>query len=88
MRALFGDRVTDVRTENGVATVEDFPGPSDFREYFKRAYGPTIAVYTFIADDPARVAALDAALDELAARFTDDDGVMRWEYLLLTATKR
>lgn len=88
VRALFGDRVTDVRTEKGVATVEDFPGPSDFREYFKRTYGPTIAVYTFIADDPARVAALDAALDELAARFTDDDGVMRWEYLLLTATKR
>ena len=35
-----------------------------------------------------RVAALDAALDELAASFTDDDGLMRWEYLLFTATKR
>lgn len=88
VRALFGDRVTDVRTEKGVATVEDFPGPSDFREYFKKNYGPTIAVYTFIGDDPTRVAALDAALDELAAGFTDDDGVMRWEYLLFTATKR
>jgi ubiquinone/menaquinone biosynthesis C-methylase UbiE len=87
VRALFGDRVTDVRVAKGVATVEDFPGPSDFREYFKKNYGPTIAVYTFIGDDPTRVAALDAALDELAARFTED-GVMRWEYLLFTATKR
>ena len=88
VRALFGDRVTDVRADKGVATVEDFPGPSDFREYFKRNYGPTIAVYTFIGDDAAQVAALDAALDELAARFTDDNGGMRWEYLLFTATKR
>jgi hypothetical protein len=88
VRALFGDRVTDVRAEKGVATVEDFPGPSDFREYFKKNYGPTIAVYNFIGDDAARAAELDAALDDLAATFTGDDGVMRWEYLLLTATKR
>jgi ubiquinone/menaquinone biosynthesis C-methylase UbiE len=87
VRALFGDRATDVKAEKRVATIEDFAGPSDFREYFKKNYGPTIAVYTFIGDDPARVDALDVALDELAARFTDD-GIMRWEYLLFTATKR
>jgi ubiquinone/menaquinone biosynthesis C-methylase UbiE len=87
LRALLGDRVTDVKAEKRFATVEDFREPSDFREYFKKNYGPTIAVYTFIADDLERVAALDAALDELAANFTDD-GVMRWEYLLLTATGR
>jgi ubiquinone/menaquinone biosynthesis C-methylase UbiE len=87
VRALFGDRVTDVRATTGVATVEDFAGPSDFREYFKKNYGPTIAVYTFIGDDADRAAELDAALDELAARFTED-GVMRWEYLLFAATKR
>ena len=86
VRALFGDRVTDVKSEKGHATVEDFTGPSDFREYFKKNYGPTIAVYTFIADDSEKVAALDAALDELAASFSDGD-VMRWEYLLLTAKK-
>jgi ubiquinone/menaquinone biosynthesis C-methylase UbiE len=87
VRALFGDRVTDVRATTGVATVEDFPGPSDFREYFKKNYGPTIAVYTFIGDDADRAAALDTALDELAARFTED-GIMRFEYLLFVATKR
>jgi ubiquinone/menaquinone biosynthesis C-methylase UbiE len=87
VRALFGDRVTDVRAVKGVATVEDFAGPSDFREYFKKNYGPTIAVYTFIGDDAGRAAELDTALDELAANFTED-GVMRWEYLLFSATKK
>ena len=86
VRGLLGDRVTDVRTEKRFATVEDFSGPSDFREFFKTNYGPTIAVYKFISEDPERVSALDAALDELAERFTED-GVMRWEYLLFTATR-
>jgi ubiquinone/menaquinone biosynthesis C-methylase UbiE len=87
VRDLFGDRIADITAEKGVATVEDFTGPSDFREYFKKNYGPTIAVYTFIGDEADRAAALDTALDELAARYTED-GVMRWEYLLFTATKR
>jgi SAM-dependent methyltransferase len=88
VRGLLGDRVTDVTAEKAVATVDDFPGSENFLEYFKRTYGPTIAVYTFIGEDADRVAELDAALHALADSFTDDDGVMRWEYLLFTATKR
>jgi ubiquinone/menaquinone biosynthesis C-methylase UbiE len=87
VRALFGDRITDVAAEKKVATVDDFPGSPNFLEYFKRTYGPTIAVYKFISEDPERVSALDAALNELAEKFTED-GVMRWEYLLFKATKR
>jgi hypothetical protein len=45
-----------------------------------------MATYAFNATDPDRVAALDEAIDALAARFTTD-GVMEWEYLLLTATR-
>ena len=86
VRALFGDRVTDVTTEKKVATIDDFPGSANFLEYFKRTYGPTIAVYKFISEDPDRVSALDAALNELAESFTED-GVMRWEYLLFKATR-
>ena len=33
--------------------------PEDFRDYFKARYGPTIAAYRGIADDPSRTAALD-----------------------------
>lgn len=88
VRELLGDRVTDVKAERRSVVVEDFDKPSDFREYFKKVYGPTIAVYKFISEDPERVAALDAALDDLATRFTESDGTMRWEYLLFTATRR
>ena len=66
-----------------------FAGPADFREYFKRTYGPTIAVYRFIADDAEKVRSLDADLDELARRYGigQGSGSMEWEYLLLTARR-
>lgn len=87
VRALLGDRVTDVVARRQSLTVERFTTPGAFREYFKRTYGPTIAVYRFIADDPQRVEALDRDLDELARRFGEGDGRMEWEYLLLTARR-
>jgi SAM-dependent methyltransferase len=86
VRALLGDRVTVVSAERRSVTVTHFPGPADFRQYFGSHYGPTMATYAFNAADPARVAELDEAIDALAARFTRD-GVMEWEYLLLTGTK-
>ena len=64
--------------------------PEAFRDYFKTHYGPTIAVYNRIADDPAQVEALDTALAELAR----DHGAgaagsaFEWEYLLVTARVR
>src|SRR5664279_5319522 len=86
---LFGDRVTDVSARTDAVTVDHFRTPADFREYFKSHYGPTIAVYRSIADDPHRVAALDADIDALVRRFQLGDGaaVMEWEYLLLTGSK-
>lgn len=44
----------------------------------KANYGPTIAVYRFIADDPAKVAGLDAARPPWGDRFLHD-GTMSWE---------
>lgn len=86
VRALLGDRVTAVSAERRTVTVTQFPGASDLRTYFASHYGPTMATYAFNADDASRVAELDQAIDALAARFTHD-GVMEWEYLLLTATR-
>ena len=89
VRELLGDRVTDVRATVQTLTVDVFSGPEDFRDYFKRNYGPTIAVYKSLADQPERVAALDAELADLAARFGFADGAstMDWEYLLVTAIR-
>ncbi|MEU4558268.1 class I SAM-dependent methyltransferase [Actinoplanes sp. NPDC023936] len=78
---LFGDGVTDVRTERRTLRVDRFATGAEMRDYFKRVYGPTIAVYRTIAGDPSKVAALDAAIAELA------EGVRDWEYLLYVAKR-
>lgn len=89
VRALFGDRVTDVVARRQTVTVDRFASPEEVRDYFKANYGPTIAVYRGIEGDPDRVAALDRDLAELARRHDRGQGrtVMAWEYLLLTARK-
>ena len=93
VRELLGDRVTDVRARRQTVRIGLFGRPEDFRDYFKANYGPTIAAYRGIADDPRRTAALDAELADLARRHDLAAGstghtVMEWEYLLLTAHKR
>lgn len=89
VRALLGDGVTDVVARRQTVTVDVFARPVDFREYFKTRYGPTIAVYSAIAGEPERVAALDEELLALVERHDRGAGstVMEWEYLLLTARK-
>lgn len=84
---LFGDRVADVSMRRRTVLLDRCSGPLEFREYWKRNYGPTIAVYAYNADKPEEVAALDDAfLDFLAS--TQDDGRWEAEYLLVTATRR
>jgi hypothetical protein len=88
VRELLGDRVTEVESRVQSLSVDRFGTPEQFRDYFKRNYGPTIAVYRAIADDPERVDALDRDLAELARRHDRGSGTTEWEYLLLTARKR
>ena len=89
VRALLGDRVTDVVVQRRTLRVDLFPTPDVWRDQWKTIYGPTVAVYRHIGDDPDEVAALDRDLAALATRY--DRGisstVMHWEYLLLTARK-
>lgn len=87
VRELFGEQITDVSVCRQTVTVDRFPRPEAFRDYFKTNYGPTIAAYRGIAAEPQRVAALDRDLTELARRHDHGEG-MEWEYLLLTARKR
>jgi hypothetical protein len=86
VRALLGERVSDVVAVRETLAVDRFASGAEFRDFFKAVYGPTIAVYRSLADDPARTAELDAALAALG----DDalsDGRMQWEYLLLTCRR-
>ncbi|WP_067177409.1 class I SAM-dependent methyltransferase [Microtetraspora niveoalba] len=89
VRALFGDRITDVTADRRTVRIDRFTTPEAFRDYFKSNYGPTVAAYRAIANDPDRVTALDHDLAALAHRHTQDTGTtsMAWEYLLLTARK-
>lgn len=88
VRDLLGDRITDVRAEVRSLPVTRFATATEFRDFFKAVYGPTIAVYRNIADDAARTAQLDDALLDLTNRFQNADGAMGWEYLLFTAHRR
>ena len=87
VRDLLGDRVTDLEASQQLLTVDQLADPVTFRDYFKTNYGPTIAAYRGLADDPARVAELDQALVDLGERFRTTDGHLEWEYLLVVATK-
>jgi hypothetical protein len=99
IRALLCYRVADVTARRQTLRVDRFGRAEDFRDYFKANYGPTIAVYRAIADDPERTAALDAELADLARRHdlsrgseagtgSNQSTMMEWEYLLLTTRKR
>jgi len=87
VRELLGDRVDGVEAARNHLEVDRFGDGAAFRDYFKARYGPTIAVYRAIADQPEQVTALDAALADLGDRHLQS-GVMSWEYLLLTARRR
>ncbi len=85
VRALFGDRVDDVRAERRTLRVEHFATAEAFRDYFKSHYGPTLAAYK---NSSERHDELDRDLADLARRYDLGNGAMDWEYLLFTAIKR
>jgi SAM-dependent methyltransferase len=87
VRALFGDRVTALDMRRQTVRMGENLDPTGFREYWKRNYGPTIAVYKFNADRPERIADLDRDFLKFLTDWNDGSG---WaaEYLLVTARKR
>ncbi|HZN79129.1 MAG TPA: methyltransferase domain-containing protein [Mycobacterium sp.] len=87
VRQLFGERVTGLTARRQTVRMDHCADPLEFREYWKRNYGPTIAAYRFNQDQPERVAALDR---DFLAFLTESQRGDGWdaEYLLVTATKR
>ena len=84
---LLGDRATDISTRRDALLVDRFQTAEDVHYYFKNHYGPTIEAFANIGDNAVLAAALDAQLIELAREYLVD-GVMEWEYLLVTAQKK
>jgi SAM-dependent methyltransferase len=92
VRELFGDKVTDLNARRETVRIDHCASALEFREYWKRNYGPTIAAYRFNEDRPERVAELDRDFLTLLESWNQANEPGRTaydaEYLLVTATKR
>lgn len=92
VRELFGDKVTDLTAGRQTVTMDHCATPLEFREYWKRNYGPTIAVYRHNAESAERTEALDrdflAFLTETNQATSAGSTAYAAEYLLLTAIRR
>ncbi len=91
VRELFGDRVESLQMARD-SYVERARSPHDYRELFKQTFGPVVATYASLADDPERTEALDRALIEFVTRANggppEGAAEYRYEYLLVVARKR
>jgi ubiquinone/menaquinone biosynthesis C-methylase UbiE len=90
VRELFGDRVEFLELTRETY-VERAESPDDYLELFKRTFGPVIAIYAALADEPERVAALDREFLEFATRSNrgtpGGPAEYQYEYLLVVAAK-
>jgi ubiquinone/menaquinone biosynthesis C-methylase UbiE len=68
VRELFGDRVETLELTRGEA-VETYPGPPRaYCDFFQQHFGPVVAAFALLADEPERAAALDRDFLALATR--------------------
>jgi ubiquinone/menaquinone biosynthesis C-methylase UbiE len=84
--ALLGDRVERLQARRQSIAIPFVTG-AEFRDYFKKRYGPTIAVYRNLGADAERAAELDRALAELGDQNVAGTTTMSWEYQLMTAVR-
>lgn len=91
VRALFGDRVEALETKKKKLLVDQFREPVEACDYYKTHFGPAIATYANVADDPERTAMLDRELLEHGQRTNlarpGDPARYEFEYLLVVARK-
>src|ERR687897_3474220 len=91
VRSLFGGRVESLEMTRE-DYVETATSPHDYRELFKRTFGPVVGIYASLADEPERAAALDRDFLEFATRTNsgspEGPAEYCYEYLLVVARKR
>ncbi len=88
VRALFGDRVSSLEVTRP-DYVERAASPAAYVRLFAETFGPLVALRAALADEPARVAALDRDLLAFATQAdtgpTGGPAEYRYEYLLVVA---
>ena len=87
VRELFGDRLASLELTRR-HYVERAANPRDYCEFFKTTFGPVIAAYASLADDPDRSADLDREFLDFAMRSNQGAPAGPYEYLLVIAHKR
>lgn len=92
VRELFGNRVSLLETTER-ELVETVPGtPADFCNFYRQTFGPVIAAFASVEDDPERSAALEREFLDFVkganAGSADGPTELRFEYLLVLARKR
>jgi ubiquinone/menaquinone biosynthesis C-methylase UbiE len=68
VRRLFGDRVVTLELTRGEAVETYAGGPRAYCDFFKEHFGPVVAAFALLADEPEQAAALDRDFLELATR--------------------
>jgi ubiquinone/menaquinone biosynthesis C-methylase UbiE len=91
VRQLFGDRVSSLEADER-KLVETVPGPpAEYCEFYKRTFGPVIAAFASVEDDPKRTADLDREFLDFATRANagppEGPTELRFGYLLVLARK-
>jgi 2-polyprenyl-6-hydroxyphenyl methylase/3-demethylubiquinone-9 3-methyltransferase len=91
VRELFGARVEALMMTRR-EYVERAESPAEYYELFKATFGPLVAIYAGLADQPERTAALDRAFRDFVTRANrgprGGPAHYVYEYLLVTARRR
>jgi ubiquinone/menaquinone biosynthesis C-methylase UbiE len=91
VREIFADRVESLQMTRR-QYVESAHSPRDYSELFKQTFGPVVAIYARLAEEPERAATLDRDFLEFATRTNSGPpkgpAEYRYEYLLVVARRR
>jgi SAM-dependent methyltransferase len=89
IRGLFGERVEWTTLERDVLHITAFSRATDYGEFFKQRYGPTIAIRAN-AERSGRAEEFDAALDAFCTEWNlgpADEALFEMEYLIAVGTR-
>lgn len=90
VRDLVGDRVQSLEMTRRTY-VERADTPHDYREFFKETFGPVVAIYASLSENPERLTALDRDFLEFATSGNsgppDGPAEYVYEYLLVVARR-